>query len=751
MAQRSSLLSRSRSLARGLLLCGLLLAALAPAADCEEPGNATWKVRRPKVGLALSGGGAKGLAHIGVLKVLEEAGLEVDCISGTSMGAIIGALYSIGYSPRELEQIVYSQDWRVLLTDRIPHRHLSIREKRDDGRYLASFPIRDRKIRLPRGLVAGQNLATLLGRLTLPVHHVEDFHELPIPFCCVATDLVTGEAVVLEHGFLPDALRASMSIPTIFTPVELEGRLLVDGYLVRDLPASDVRELGADIVIGVDVAGALQPREELTSLMRILDQAGNIRGQQYWEKQRSLVDLMIEPDLGRLTFTDFERADSLIARGERSARAHLPALRALADSLNKLGGPAERFRARLAPIERCYLTEVRFEGLREVSPTLLANNLRLNYPAVVTPEMIQAAVERAYGTYFFERVGYRLEPAREGTRLVLRVTERDDAEFKFGLQYDNYLKAAVALNATFRNLYLEGSRLSLSARLSENPVYQLDYFTPFARSLGLGAGLDLTYRGLDVATFRADGSQEASLDYSLFESTLYLETMFSNLYALGLGLQYRHSAQELRFAPPQWRDEMLALMTVLAYARYNSFDRAVFPRRGLRVIAEARTVTDWLGSLDRRIYEPFEAYTLSLAGYLPLRPRISLLGSFYAGRLSSDRVPSDLLYFVGGAESSLNQVCPFMGLYFMERPGSEVLVAQAGVQFEIGHDNFLILRQNVGRTRFAGMEERGFNDMLTGFGATAGTLTPFGPLELSLMWGSERRDPLTHVSLGYRF
>lgn len=242
----------------------LVIFAAAPI-DAQEP-----VVDRPKVGLALSGVSARGFAHIGVLKVLEEVGMPVDYITGTSMGSIVGSLYAIGYPVEELDNIARQVDWDDLFRDNVGRRYMSMEDKRWDARYQASLFLDRGRIRLPSGLVAGQKVSELLARLTWSVHHVSNFDELPIPFACVATDIATGEPVVLRKGSLPEAVRASMAIPTLFTPVIINDRLLVDGLIARNLPAQEVRKMGAHVVIGVDVGSDLWPVEDLESMVDIL-------------------------------------------------------------------------------------------------------------------------------------------------------------------------------------------------------------------------------------------------------------------------------------------------------------------------------------------------------------------------------------------------------------------------------------------------------------------------------------------------
>ncbi len=707
---------------------------------------------KPKVGLALSGGGAKGLAHIGVLKILEEAGIKVDYISGTSMGSIIGALYAIGYDAESLEKMAMEQDWEQLLTDEVSRRSLSIEEKEEDGKYVGSFPIREGKIGLPTGLVAGQKLAVLISRLTLPVHHTNDFNAFPIPFLCVATDLETGEAVVFDKGFLPDVLRASMSIPSIFTPVEIDGRLLVDGGLVNNFPVSDVRRMGADIVIGVDVTAPLYKKEELNSLIKVMEQSISFRGSASTEQQQKLCDILIRPDIEGYTTTSFKAAESLIAAGERSARALLDQLEALSDSLNKFLGESNRSRP-LKQIRSFYITELRFEGLENVSEKLLTGKLGIKIPMLLTPEDVEKAIERAYGTYFFERITYKIEPAQgEGTSLVLRVTEKMDDRLQFGVHYDSDSKAAVLLNTTFRNILVDGSRLLLNAKLSDNPAIGGFYFVPLNfKPIPLGIGFRASYWNYDVIIFKQSGEAEADLDYSALDIDLFLQTIFSNYFALGAEVQYHHASIETVIAPENFEEMKYGLVNFLTYLKIDNFDRSVYPRSGLRLYLETNYLTDLLGTANVKGRAGIFSHTLSFTSALPVHEKVSILGSIYGGTLNTGDLPGDFLYYVGGAYTNLNRFFPFVGLKFMERSATTALILQTGVQFEFGSNKFLTLKGNIGQTEHKSSETIVKDSNLYGLGLSIGWLSPIGPMEYTVMSGSERNYLISSVNIGYRF
>ena len=296
-------------------VCLLLLAQAAHAAEGE----------RPRVGLVLSGGGARGAAHVGVLKVLDEMRVPIDAIAGTSMGAVVGGLYASGMSAAEIEKLMRSLNWQDAFRDRPPREELGFRRKQDERNFLVRFAlgVKDNGFVLPRGLVQGQKLEQVLRNAALPVAEIQRFDRLPIPFRAVATDLETGEAVVMDSGDLVTAMRASMSAPGVFSPAQREGRLLVDGGLVENLPIDTARAMGVDVLIVVDVSFPLYLRDELTSPLEVTNQAFAIliRGRTLEQRQKLLpTDIVIDPPLGRFPSADFSRVPQALRAGEEAAR-----------------------------------------------------------------------------------------------------------------------------------------------------------------------------------------------------------------------------------------------------------------------------------------------------------------------------------------------------------------------------------------------------------------------------------------------
>ncbi|MCB0286862.1 MAG: patatin-like phospholipase family protein, partial [Calditrichaeota bacterium] len=382
---------------------------------------------RPKIGLVFSGGGAKGFAHIGVLKVLEEIGMPIDCISGNSMGSIVGGLYAIGYRAADLEKIATQTDWDVVLKDRVERSALSMEQKFYDARYNVSLDLDGLRVKLPSGLISGQNVVRLLNRLTQPVQHIRDFTQFPIPFVCVATNIVTGEAVVLKSGSLAESIRASMAIPSAFTPIEIDGKLLVDGMIARNFPVQEAREvLGAEVVIGVDVGEELADEDGLDSFLSIMNQAVSFQMVKSTLEQRKLCNYLITPEVSEHGFAgSFGNAEYFIAQGEKAAREMLPQLQALLQSIKHLPDEPENGEKIIyhaaSPEDLILIAEVEIEGLQRLPRNFVMERLQIAAPAHISLAEVENGVDRVFGSQFFERVSYELAPNANGKRLILHV------------------------------------------------------------------------------------------------------------------------------------------------------------------------------------------------------------------------------------------------------------------------------------------------------------------------------------------
>jgi NTE family protein len=369
---------------------------------------------RPRIGLALSGGGARGGAHIGVLKVIEELGVPIDYIAGTSMGAIIGGLYAAGYSADEIEGILAETDWRRALSDQPARRDRTMRKKELEAQFLIPYRVGFNKggIQLPLGLIEGQHLDQLFHRMLFPVVEIRDFDQLPIPFRAVATDLVTGEEVILSGGSLPDALRASMSVPGAFSPVRIDDRLLVDGGMSNNLPVSVARDMGADIVIAVDISSAMLTEEQLTSVLSVTEQLTNFLVRRTTDAQLASLgdqDLLIVPELGNFSAADFSEAIKIIPNGYEAASAQGEALEALAS------GARSTPRQQVVNDSSDYLVQfIDIVNGSKLHDEIIRSRLAVNPGEKLDLAALERSVDQIYSLDVFTSVTYDLVENEEG-------------------------------------------------------------------------------------------------------------------------------------------------------------------------------------------------------------------------------------------------------------------------------------------------------------------------------------------------
>src|SRR4051812_32588079 len=491
-------------------LAGLLLLLAASPARAGD---------RPKIGIAFSGGGAKGVAHIGVLKVLDELRVPVDYVAGTSMGSIIGGLYASGMTPEEIEQAVLAIDWNDALQDRPSRERLSFRRKDDDLRYIPDFEIGVGRggLRYPTGLRSGQKLGFLLRRLTLPVRAVDDFDALPIPFRAVATDISNGEMVVLRQGDLARALRASMAIPSAFSAVEIDGRLLVDGGISNNIPVDVVRSMGADVVIAIDIGEPLLTTEQVrSSLFSILSQTIGMITRANMKPRREQADLVIAPDVGGFGTLAFDRSPEILQRGVDKTRA-------MAADLARFAVPEEEYRRwrearRRAAAPPLAVTAVRFEGDTRVDPRVLQNAVRLVPGQPLDLAVVEEDLGRIFGLGDFEAVDFDL--ARDpggGAVAIYRVHDKSWGP--------NYLRAGLVLDTdadgrndfgvlaklTATRLNRRGAEWTTDLRIGGDRYAVTELYQPFTFKTGWFAAVRAGYESRLTSIFE-NGHKLADLE-----------------------------------------------------------------------------------------------------------------------------------------------------------------------------------------------------------------------------------------------
>ncbi|WP_235840059.1 patatin-like phospholipase family protein [Derxia lacustris] len=463
--------------------------ARAPAPPTAAPAA---PLGRPRICLVLSGGGARGAAHVGVLKVLEELHVPIDCIAGTSMGAIVGGAYASGTSVAEMEARLQSLTTEALFTDDPPRPERSMRRKADDARLFVGPEIgvdAERGLRLPKGVVSGTALEAVLRRL---VHSggVNRFDRMPIPFRAVATDIESGQMVVFAQGDVPNVMRASMSVPGVVAPVEIGNRELVDGGLVRNLPVDVARAMGADVVIAVNLGTPLMKREDINSVLDVSGQMINILTEQNVRAslaQLTTRDVLISPELGAFSAGDFSGAALAVAIGEAAARLEAPRLAALAVAPEVYAQWAERFDAARngSPLSHALpIAEVKVTGTERVNPEVLLRAVSTRPGQPFDQRTMDDDLRRLYGWGDFERVGFKVDEAATRPVVTYDVSEKswgpDYLRFGLGLQSDFSTDSSFTLLASYRRTWLNsyGAEWRNDLQLGRHNLLHSEFFQP---------------------------------------------------------------------------------------------------------------------------------------------------------------------------------------------------------------------------------------------------------------------------------
>lgn len=457
------------------------------------------KVKEPKIGLVLSGGGAKGMAHVGVLRYMEKAGIRPDYIVGTSMGSVIGGMYALGYSADELEAIIRSSDWELIVSNRVGFNDISFEEKEYYNRYIVELPVVGTKVGFPSGLIEGQKLSETLHYYTWPANEIKNFDSLPIPFRCVATDVRNGEGIVIKSGSLQDALRASLAIPTFFTPFDMDSTLAVDGGVVNNFPVDVVKEMGADIVIGVNVSDEdfIDPKE-LGSFAAILMQIAMSKSYSKLIENIKNTDIYIKPDLKNNSTGSFGKYDEILRLGDAAGQQYYERFKALADSLG-INRPTLGIGLEVAPIR---ISKIEVSGNKLFSDMLITSKLGIGEGELVTRNQVRDGISRVFGINGFYKVDYSLLKQDDGSHILqIRTLEKPKNLLFASFHYDNEFSVGLVLNLTMRDLIGKSSRTVVVGDISQNPKLRLDYYKYFGMKKKYALFLRYEYLNQEIPVF----------------------------------------------------------------------------------------------------------------------------------------------------------------------------------------------------------------------------------------------------------
>ena len=633
------------ALNRSKIICALI-------ALCCVFGNIGLQAQqaRKKVGLVLGGGGAKGAAEVGVLKVLEEADIPVDYVVGTSIGGIVGALYSIGYNAADLDSLLRNQDWVFLLSDQVKRESETFLSKDEKDKYLLNLPLtKERKVSLPSGYVNGLNILNLFSKLTVGYHHVDDFSSLPIPFRCVAVDLVEGKEVVLSSGSLPMAMRATMSIPGVFAPIEWNGMMLVDGGALNNLPVDVVREMGADIVICVDLSTGWKKKDDLKSAASVVDQLIGIMGQPKYRKNKAEADIYINPPLKGYTPASFqaEAIDSMVQRGERAARMQWDKLTALRREI--YGSEADSASHRVKPhrqshTEAYQIADIRIEGVEGEEKEWIRKKIALQEHSSLNPEDIDRTLAKLQGLNIFSRVEYRLTND-EPYDLVFMLEPRENRRLNIGARFDTEELASVIANISNNQQFATNHHYALTGRLSSNPYLDISYAYGHLFGSKIGFSYRLAHHDFDLYQGKQKLDALELTSHSL--AGFYTCDLGNFRLKAGTQLEFFHYHSDLHGVDgsslKRSSDHFLNYFVSFAM---DTYDRSYFPSRGGRIQLQGKLHTDDGLSYDDG--KPFGDVALHAECALRCSPRFYIIPKLKARALLGNTIPAIYQNYVGG-------------------------------------------------------------------------------------------------------
>jgi len=712
------------------------------------------KQKRPKVGLVLSGGGAKGFAYIGLFRVLEEVGLPIDYVGGTSIGSIMAGLYSVGYSADEIERVVREQNWDMVLRDEIDRKYIAYEERDLWEKSIVSLPLNKRKIGLSSSLYYGQEVNLILNRFFSPVWDVTDFSKLPTPFLCIGTNIFTGEAVELTSGYLPMAVRASMSIPGYFSATHYQGKYLVDGGVVNNYPAADVKKMGAQFLIGGDVQSPLKnSMEELSSVTVIIDQIISFHRQHANMEAKKLInlDILFSVSEGMM---DFVKYDSIIAQGERVARSYYPQLKRLADSLNAIEYRAPKVMD-AKPLETIEIAEVKYRGHDKMSTIYLDNYFESFEGKTVEFDEIEETVTSLFGTGFFKYVFYELEKAEDGrANLIIEVEEGAPGYLSAAIHYDSDYQGSIMLAGVFRNVLGDRSKLFTEFILGTNPRLKAFYTISNGLKPSFGSELEWYTFGFNIY----DGKKEINnLGFTALNFSAFLTQNRGNMLNWRFGLKYELFSLTQEYLIDPVLDSMTGFNSygsAFVSVHADTRDKPYFSTTGFLLNARASYIVPLVDNWTNELFTNALVLHVKYQQNIRMSNRFVFRPGLFAGGTLRDESPPIQHWFGAGGLNEINYVdnlVPFSGLHFVQRYGYYAAIARMRLQYNPFGKLYFTLLADAGNLNNEVEKVFFMKDVVVGYGGTLSYNSFIGPVELSVMGSNLNQGVMLFLNIGFAF
>jgi NTE family protein len=718
-----------------------------------------------KVGLVLSGGGAKGLAHIGALKVIEASGVRIDYIGGTSMGAIVGALYASGYTAPQLDSIFNALDFSRLIQDEIPRSAMTFYEKEASEKYALALPFDQFKLGFPSGLSKGQNVYNLLSNLTAHVDDIDDFSKLSIPFFCIATDVENGTQIMLENGYLPRAITASGALPSVFSPVVINDVMMIDGGVVNNYPVDELRAKGMDIIIGVDVQDSLKTRADLKSGFDVLVQLNNFHTIKDMVVKKEKTDVYLNPNIEEFTVISFDEGQKIIDAGETEAKKAISSLKAIADKQKEIPKATILFKKR----KTLHIKTVEISGLNQYSRSYVLGKLKLQVPDKISYDKFNEGINNLSATGNFQDIDYRIEDLPDGDSKVHFILRESDSkvQLRIGAHYDDLYRTGVLLNVTRKRLFTNNDIASFDFIVGDNLRYDFNYYIDkgFYWSVGLNSQFNFFNKDVPTSFIISESVSEENiqlnridLEYGDLTNQWYFETLFQRSFLVGLGLEHkwlRYLSETLGI------DENENLRTVFentnyfstyGYLVFDTLDNSFFPNSGLYFSGDFHLYLFANGA--NKDFDQFSIAKAKAAYATSFTDNVSMLFTTEGGFKIAGSNTNSLDFFAGGyGFKELNNIVPLYGYEALSLRGNTYLKSTITIDYEFITNNHFTLAGNISNIGDDLFETVQWIDRINyrGIALGYGLETFLGPIELKYSYSPERSVGEWYVSAGFRF
>lgn len=750
---------------------------------------------RPTVALVLSGGGAKGAAHIGVIEYLEKLEIPVDMVLGTSMGGLIGAMYSLGYTPQQMDSIIRNIDWGWAFSDRVPREYISYAGMKYREKYLLSIPFYyekdyfkaklqddgrfDDSVRryetfhiganhdeeeedflkknllgsLPSGYIFGQNVSNLITSLTIGYQDSLDFKNLPIPFVCVATDLVSGKAKLWHSGKINTAMRSTMSIPGVFAPVRTEGMVLVDGGLRDNYPTSLAREMGADIIIGVDLSDSRRTYSSVNNIGDIIGQGIDMLGRDAFEKNVNVPDVKIRPHLHEFNMMSFSarNIDTIIVRGREAAMAQDSLLRIVAGKTSGIYHQPRKKGAVAFASDSLVISDIEIKGVSPKERAILMDRLNISFGQKINRADLDNIIGQIYGTQAYDFVTYELLGKSEPYRLVLNCKKGPVHQLGVGVRADTEEIVSVLLNVGLFTHKLNGHSFDLSGKMSANPYVGLNWSYDLPKFPTINAFVSARWADLNMLNFEG----ENRLSFSYFSSTqdLYLSNIHWKFFDIKGGLRNQvFDIRNIRSSQFTGDYDFTQLtndfVSLYADARTDTFDNGYFPTRGVKAGASY----SWTFAGFPNEFNGFHVVQADAKAVVPIGRSFAFIPSFNARFLLGDNIPVAYFNAIGGSLAGryVDQQIPFVGINKLAAVRNILTVFRTDFRTRIAKNHYLTGILNYARD-CDDFREYGVGTGYFGAAVEYSYDTIFGPLTANLHWSDYTGKVGFYISAGYSF